>query len=358
MSDQGHRPDLRHRTLPAGKLPADVLARLLGRHTRPDARVIVGPSVGEDACVVSMGGMLLAATSDPITFATDEIGYYAVQVNANDIAVMGARPRWFLAVLLLPENHAREEDADAVLSQIDLACGDLGIALCGGHTEITPAVTRPVVCGTMLGELKSERLVRSSGLREGDVILLTKGLAVEATAIIARERRRLLADSFPAALIDRCAAYLRNPGIGITREASIACEAAEVHAMHDATEGGVATALRELASSSKVGLEIDGSSLYISDESKRLCQLFSIDPAGVISSGALLIGVPPSAADAVRGAIEAEGIRCDRIGMVRSAGFGIRVSSGCHQADLASFERDEIVKIFAGWTGGKDSLSR
>lgn len=345
-----HRRSRGHDALPAGKLPVDILARLLERYVRSDRRVLVGPSVGEDACVVDMGGVFMVATTDPVTFATDQIGYYAVQVNANDIAVMGARPRWFLAGLLLPEGTAKEEDVDAVFSQMDQACGDLDVVLCGGHTEITPAVSRPIVHGTMFGEVKSERLVRSSGLREGDVILLTKGLAIEATAIIAREKRGLLEGSWPPALIDRCAAYLREPGIGIAREAMIACKAGEVHAMHDPTEGGVATALRELASAAQVGLSIDGPALFVSEESRRLCESFAIDPLGVISSGALLIGLPPAAAEGVCRAIEADGIRCDRIGTVQSADFGLRITYGCDQADLAVFERDEIAKIFgAGW---------
>ncbi|MGC8880625.1 MAG: AIR synthase related protein, partial [Anaerolineae bacterium] len=83
--------------LPVGKLPADYLDALLTRYRRPDARLIVPPQVGEDAAVIDMGDRYLVAKSDPITFATDEIGWYVVHVNANDIACAGAVPRWFLA---------------------------------------------------------------------------------------------------------------------------------------------------------------------------------------------------------------------------------------------------------------------
>ena len=88
--------------LPVGKLRAQSLQAYLGKYAVLDSRVVVGPRIGEDAAVIEMGDRYLLATTDPITFATEEIGWYALQVNANDLAVRGARPRWFLATLLLP----------------------------------------------------------------------------------------------------------------------------------------------------------------------------------------------------------------------------------------------------------------
>src|SRR5713226_5862971 len=92
--------------LPVGKLPAELLQRLFGKYVDADPRVIVGPQVGEDAAVLDMGDRYLVATTDPITFATDEMGWYALHVNANDLAVRGATPRWFLCTVLLPEARA------------------------------------------------------------------------------------------------------------------------------------------------------------------------------------------------------------------------------------------------------------
>ena len=122
---------------PLGKLPADYLARLLSRFSSQDPRVILGPRVGEDAAVLDMGDRYLVAKSDPITFATDAIGWYAVHVNANDIACTGALPRWFLSTLLLPEGRASVEMVDDIAGQIAQACREVGATLVGGHTEIT-----------------------------------------------------------------------------------------------------------------------------------------------------------------------------------------------------------------------------
>jgi len=145
---------------PLGKLPAEHLARLLARYTPSDPRVVLGPGIGRDAAVISFGDRYLIAKTDPITFATDEIGWYAVHVNANDVACTGATARWFLATLLLPEGHAPPSLVDDIFDQIASACDELGVALVGGHTEITHGLDRPIVVGCMLGEVTPEKLVR------------------------------------------------------------------------------------------------------------------------------------------------------------------------------------------------------
>src|ERR671922_1169758 len=101
-----------------GKLPPELLQRLLATYTKADPRVIVGAAVGEDAAVIDMGDRYVIATADPITFATDAIGYYAVIVNANDIATRGGRPKWFLATLLLPERTTSAALVEAIFAQM------------------------------------------------------------------------------------------------------------------------------------------------------------------------------------------------------------------------------------------------
>lgn len=332
--------------LPTGKLPPDLLSRLLSAYARAGDRVIVGPSVGEDAAVIDFGEMCLVAKTDPITFATDEIGRYAVTVNANDIAAMGATPRWFLAAVLLPEGKADEALVESIFRSIHRAASDLGVAVCGGHTEVTHGIDRPVVVGQMLGEVRREDLVRSSGLRDGDAILLTKGMGIEATAIIAREKGEGLRGRCGEDFLRRCRDYLRDPGLSVLREARIACETARVHAMHDPTEGGVATGLHELATASGAGVEVAAERLFLSDETRALCEAFGLDPLGVISSGALLIGVAEGDAGRVAEAIRQAGVRCERIGTVKEKAFGVKLRRGGRLEDLPVFPRDEITKIF------------
>src|SRR5256712_13802779 len=225
--------------LPVGKLRADALRAIFDKLAPRDPRVIVGPRVGEDAAVIDLGDRYLIATSDPITFAGDDVAWYALQVNANDVAVRGARPRWFLATLLLPEGRTTEESATALLDQLAEACQELDVALVGGHTEITHGLDRPIVAGTMLGEVAKDKLVTTGGAQVGDAVVMTKGVPLEGAAIIAREKEtELRARGVPPAAIRKGKGFLKTPGLSVLPEAEIACELATVHAMHDPTEGG------------------------------------------------------------------------------------------------------------------------
>ena len=333
--------------LPPGKLPMELLSRLLANHVDQDARLVVGPGVGEDAAIIDFGETCLVAKTDPVTFATDEIGMYAIHVNANDIATMGAVPRWFLATLLMPEGRTDSALVEATFESIHRSAREIGVVLCGGHTEITVGLDRPIVVGQMLGEVRREDIVRSSGLQAGDAILMTKGLGVEATAILAREkaddlRRRGIDDE----ALRRARNYLREPGISVLREARIACETTRVHAMHDPTEGGVATALRELAIASGVGLALERDALFASRDTREVCAALGLDPLGVISSGALLIGVSEDDAEDVRDAVREAGILCEIIGRTQDCGLGLKIREDGRWADLPTFDRDEIARVF------------
>jgi len=334
---------------PLGKLPAEHLARLLARHAPSDQRVVLGPGVGRDATVISFGDRYLVAKTDPITFASEEIGWYAVHVNANDIACMGATVRWFLATLLLPEARTDEALVNTIFDQITDACRELDVALVGGHTEITHGLDRPIVAGFMLGEVTPERLVRPDGARPGDALLITKGVAVEGTAIIAREKGGELT-GLDSALLERCQRFLYDPGISVVRDAAVATAAGAVHAMHDPTEGGLATGLYELAAAAGVGLEVDEASIPVLPETQTLCARLGLDPLGLIGSGALLLAVAPADAAAILAALEKAGITATHIGRVVERERGILLLAGAGlrpcPRPLPHFERDEIARLF------------
>jgi hydrogenase expression/formation protein HypE len=339
------------RSYPLGKLPADHLSRLLDRYAPTDPDVVVGPRVGEDAAVVALTpGRYLVAKSDPITFATDEIGWYAVHVNANDLACCGAVPRWWMAAVLLPEGKASPELVDTIFHQFAQACGQVGAQLVGGHTEITYGLDRPIVVGTMLGEVEPGGLVSTDGARPGDVLLLTKGIAVEGTAIIAREKRAELAGRVPDALLARCAGFLHEPGISVVPEAQLACRVAGngVHAMHDPTEGGVITGLHELAAASGCGLEVVGHQLPVLPETRAVCEPFGLDPLGLIASGSLLAAVAPGSAGELISALREAGIQAADIGRVLPAGAERVIIWGDERRPLPMFPRDELARLFDG----------
>lgn len=335
------------RHLPVGKLRAEVLQAFFEKYAPADDRVVIGPKIGEDAAVLDMGDRYLVATTDPITFATDEIGWYALQVNANDVAVRGARPRWFLATLLLPEGATTDLSVEQIFSQVGRACEELEVSLVGGHTEVTHGLGRPVVVGTMLGEVAKDRLVTSAGARAGDMVLLTKGIPLEGAAIIAREKQReLLARGLPSALVERAKDFLHRPGISVVPEALLASELGPVHAMHDPTEGGLATALWELAEASGVGLRIDRERIPVLPEGERLCREFGLDPLGTIASGSLLLTLAPADAALVLHACAREGIDCAFIGRVVPRDEGLTLVEGGRSRPLPTFPQDEITKLF------------
>jgi len=336
---------------PLGKLPADVLARLLERIRPTDPRVIVGPGIGLDAAVIDMGDRLLVAKSDPITFATDSIGWYAVQVNANDVATTGATPRWFLATVLLPQSRADAALAEDILTQIHSACAAIGVSLVGGHTEITYGLDRPIVVGAMLGEVTREKLVTPSGARPGDSLVLTKGIAIEGTAIIAREQdlRGVLRNLEGLdAFLSRCRNFLIEPGISVVHDAATAVSAGRVHAMHDPTEGGLATGLYEMAQASNVGMLIEAAAVPVYPETLTACRAMNLNPWGLIASGALLLAVEHNDADTIVRALEAKGIRAAVIGAVTEQANQVLVRDDAERGirELPRFERDEIARLF------------
>jgi len=334
-------------SLPIGKLPAETLQAIFDKHHTKDPRVVVGPRVGEDAAVIDMGDRYLVATSDPITFATAEIGWYALHVNANDIAVRGARPRWFLATLLLPAGATTDASVDALFTELHAACDELEVVLVGGHTEITHGLERPIVAGTMLGEVEKDKLVTTGGARVGDAVVMTKGVPLEGAAIIAREKEaELRARGVSPAAIRRARGFLKAPGLSVLPEAEIACELAAVHAMHDPTEGGIATALVELATAAGVGLRIDRERIMVLPEGRALCEAFGLDPLGTIASGALLLTLAPADAGIVIHALARESIDCHFIGQVVPREQGVTLVSGSRQEPMPVFAQDEISKLF------------
>jgi hydrogenase expression/formation protein HypE len=340
-------PGLEKRPYSLGKLPPEHLARLLKDHASPDPRVVLGPGIGCDAAVIDFGDTLVVAKTDPITFASDEIGWYAVHVNANDIACTGATPRWFLATLLLPEGQTSPSLVDTIFDQIAGACRELGVTLVGGHTEITYGLDRAVVVGCMLGEVAPERLVKPGGAQPGDALLLTKGIAIEGTAIIARELvERGELRGIDETLIERSRHFLYEPGISVVRDSSIATATGRVHAMHDPTEGGLSTGLAELAEAAGVGLEIDEDALPILSETQALCAPMGLDPLGLIASGALLLAVAPEDSAGIVQTLEREGIPTARVGHIVSHEKGLTLKGPTGRRPLPQFGRDEIARLF------------
>ena len=308
--------------LPVGKPPPELLFAALS--DPGDDRVVQGPGIGLDAAIIEWGDQALVVSSDPITFVDANAGKLAVAVNANDIYAVGAEPQWMLATVLMPEGVEAEE-IETLLADLASACREAGVRLIGGHTEITSAVNRAVVSCAMIGTAPIEQIVRSDGARDGDVIIQAGAVAVEGTAILGHPQ------------------MLDDPGISIAAAARALRSIEGVHAMHDVTEGGIATAAQELAEAAGLSPTLDFDQIIWLPETLAVCEARGLDPLGLLGSGTLLAAVAPKAVDTALAALRDVQVNAAAIGRV---GTGIRatLSHGGRTRPLPRFARDEALR--------------
>lgn len=331
--------------LPAGKLPSWLLKKAIASRI-DDPDVIVGPGIGRDAAALAVADRIVVAKSDPITFASTGAAMHLIDVNANDIACMGATPRWILVTMLLPQGVT---GADVLTEFADLreACRHRNIEIVGGHSEIMPDLAKPILMGAMLGVCNPDELLQPGGSRAGDAILLTKGLAIEGTALLANERSDVLRDLIGDDAVDAAARLLRRPGISIVEDAQVALTAGGVTALHDPTEGGLATAVRELAAASGLGARIEMAKVPILPETTAVAGALGLDPLGMLASGSLLLTVAPDLAPETINALSAAGIPAARIGMITDGPDEFILEREGGSEALPSFAVDEVARLFA-----------
>jgi len=324
--------------IPPGKLPPDLLARLLGGLPPAPADVRLGPEIGEDACVLDVPAGVLVAATDPITLTTSDIGRYAVMVNANDVAVCGVRPRWFLAAVLLPIGTTPAA-VEALFTTMRRALVEVGATLVGGHTEVTAAVTQPVIVGQMLGVSPSGRFVTTGGASAGDVVVQAGAVPIEGAAVLAAEAGDAVAALDPE-LVAAAAGGIVRPGISVV---DAAIEAADLGAtaMHDPTEGGLASGLHELAAASGLAVSVDRAAVRWFEPGVAVCQALGADAWATLASGSLLATFPPDVAEAAVAALTAPDRAVAAIGTMEAG-------AGVHDLDGTAVpwpQRDEVSRI-------------
>lgn len=320
------------RRLVPGKLPSSLLSELLDASPPLPPEVRIGPGVGEDACAIEVEAGTLVATTDPITLAGSDVARYAVAVNANDVAAMGVRPRWFLAAVLLPAGTT-EGAVRALFESLRAALSEVGVALVGGHTEVTRAVSQPLVVGQMLGYAEHGRVLSSAGLSVGDVVVQVGRAPIEAAAVLAQERADELAALDPA-VVALARQAVQSPGISVV-DAGLAAAELGACAAHDPTEGGIATGLAELAAASAVGLEVDGEAVLWFEPGLAVCGALSVDPWGALASGCLLVGFAAERVDAALAGFATRALEASPIA---------RATPG-RGTGLPEFERDEVARL-------------
>ena len=292
-----------------GKLPSKLLEEYVLRlFKKKDPRVLVGPSIGEDAAIIDFGEKVLIVHSDPITGAVKRIGWYATHVVSNDIATRGAKPKWLLPVLIIPVGKV--EYLKEIVKDIAKASEEIGATVIGGHTEFTPGISRPIISMTAIGE--ASKYVTTSMCKPGDKVILTKGVAIEGTSIIANELEKVLLKTLPKYIVERAKSLVNE--ISVIKEALIATRAGGVHAMHDPTEGGVACGLQELAIASKLGVVAYEDKMIVREETEKVLSFVGADPLKILSSGSLLIVADSSKASNIVNTLIENGIKASIIG--------------------------------------------
>jgi len=188
--------------------------------------------------------------------------------------------------------------------------------------------------------------------REGDALILTKGVAIEGTAVLAREASATLERlGVPPPAVERARRYIFEPGISVVRDALTACDALStaggVHAMHDPTEGGLATALYEMAEASGLGVTVRAEAITVLPETQAICAAASLEPLGLLASGALLIAVAQRDCETVLAALRDGGIEASRIGSMAKREVGVIMGEHAGSLKVPRFARDEVARFLA-----------
>lgn len=216
-------------------------------------------------------------------------------------------------------------ELESLLVNLREACEEAGIELVGGHTEVTDVVTRTVVSSTMIGSAPLTDIVRSDGAENGDLVIQAGRAAVEGTAILGHPE------------------LLDDPGISIAAAARALRSIDGIHAMHDVTEGGIATASLELAEAAGLGVELFGDDILWLPQTLEQCESRDLAPLGLLGSGTLLAAVSPDAADAALAALSAAGVASYLIGRLES-GLPATLRFGGRTRPLPRFVRDEALR--------------
>ena len=323
--------------LSPGKVPWDLVADLVSGELPPEVRL--GPAAGEDAALVEIGGELWALASDPVSFTAVDAGRLAVIVNANDIAVRGARPRFFLAVALIAPHEASQDRVHELLTQVRDACDRVGCILIGGHTEVTPGIPHSIIVGTMLGRVEG-RAVTTGGLREGDLVGMTRHAGLEGTSILLNEFGDRLLTPRDGGAFDRVGDLVTGDWLLVAPEALAAATCGGITALHDVTEGGVGEALHELAVASGLTIRTRREDIPVLSETLAICSDLGLDPLGLIGSGSLLVGCDPENRSELEAVFAVLG--------VPFAWIGRAVKSHPEAATaIPRFPRDELLKVGA-----------
>ena len=320
-----------------GKLTIEELKSIVFPYTgirRPE--VMVHAAIGEDCAVADLEDRLLVVSTDPITGAAKENGYLGVHVSCNDVIASGGRPLGILVTLLMKEG-SQAEDIRLIVEGIHTACMELGIEIMGGHTEITQAVRENILSFTAIGTKDRKYLEGQAPVAPGDEIILTKGGAIEGSAILYNDYPEFFRDKVSPEELQEGQALIRS--LSVAKEGLIAMEHG-ARVMHDVTEGGILGGVYEMAEAAGLGVLLEESAIHFPPPARALGRVFpKADLLRLISSGSLLITAPPG--NTIREALKEAGIDSFLIGHFREEGRVLVRTDGSRE-EIGEPRSDEL----------------
>ena len=328
------------------KFSLDVLQRRVFPFAQADdPDILLGAAFGEDVALTRVGDDILVSHVDPIVGAIGDIGWLAVHVACNDVATTGIPPRWILLLVMVPSMED-EELLEQIMRDAGRAAEEIGVSVIGGHTGYSAGLSRPLVAVTALGTASGREPVRTGGAGVGDRVLVTKGIGLEGTGILAQDFADV-ARELGLSEEDLVEARRLMGQVSVVPEA-LALADHGATAIHDVTRGGLMETLLEIAYLSGAGIELDSSQLLIPPIVSRFARSFRFDPLRMISSGTLAVTVPPGRVEDVSRALGELGTPFAFAGRVVE-GTGVRVrqdGQAVHYTEIRC-EEDELARMWA-----------
>ena len=322
--------------LPEGKLNNDLLQKIFNDINNTSLKK---PRIGEDATEINLSdNKKILVSSDPITFDTENIGEYLVDICSNDIYASGGIPKWLLVTCLIPIGTSFEELRKALLSLSDKAMLN-NIDIVGGHTEVTSSVNKIIISGTIIG-VYSEGFDGTNKINPGQNIIIGGLVGIEGSKIITSKINSENKD------IKKLSDHSKNLSLSVKNIAKSAIKSGGVIKMHDPTEGGIATAINEITEYGKVGCEIKFEKIKFVENFEKICEDLQLNPLGVISSGCLIIISDISNSKKIVDDLNKNNIPSSIIGKTTKKEKGNIIMINDEFLTLERFDQDEIIKIF------------
>jgi len=336
----------------------DLLAGKFGAFRK---EVTQGPAFGVDVSITSIaGGLALAATSDPLSLipslGLQESAWLSVHLMANDMATTGFAPQYGQFVLNLPDTLSNE-DFRTYWEYIDLYCKEIGVAITGGHTGFVQGQQSTFAGGGTFMTIAPEvEMVCSTGAQEGDAILVTKSCGLTATAILGMSFPETVTQKLGTEIYrDSCEQFYRTSSL---QDALIAAgmdvKDPGIHAMHDATEGGVMGAIYEMTVASNKGALIEEELIPIGSTASAIAGLFDLDPRYCVGAGSMVIACDSSKSGEIIERLGSNTIQCTEVGKFLHPLAGIMLQKSGMSSPLPYFTTDPYWAAYfnalkAGW---------